>query len=65
MHMVLGRRNMVACPAAISGSAVTIEDAASVSGPLDADHLVNLSLLIRCDFSDQLRGRRWRKRRSK
>lgn len=33
-------------------SAVTIEDAPSVSGPLDADHLANLSLLIRGDFSD-------------
>ncbi|MGW8813075.1 DUF6924 domain-containing protein [Gordonia terrae] len=33
-------------------SAVTIEDAPSVFGPLDADHLANLSLLIRGDFSD-------------
>ncbi|MGX7698410.1 DUF6924 domain-containing protein [Gordonia polyisoprenivorans] len=33
-------------------AAVTIEDATSVSGPLDADHLANLSLLIRGDFSD-------------
>ena len=33
-------------------SAVTIEDAPSVFGPLDADHLSGLSLLIRGDFSD-------------
>lgn len=35
-----------------SEAAVTTDNATSVSGPLDSDHLANLSLLIRGDFSD-------------